>query len=115
MPSSIEYKDFLKRIIDDGIAAASGRFTDGSEELNWALSGFVSCEGLDPHDLRKLLIRSRQEAKETGKKEAATAVEWVCNCVSALLESNGLPVIIHPTVKGYFKTADVLGVSAGRN
>lgn len=35
-------------------------------------------------------------------------IEWVCNCVSAMLMNEGLPTIITPTCRGVMRANDVL-------
>lgn len=111
--------DFLTRVIDDGIAAAKADYNtpEQAHKLEGAIAGFEACRGLLPHQLGELLIESRrnQMAAYDGEIKAywrltcfAAEVEWVCNCVSAILENEGEEPIIPVTARGMMKANEVL-------
>lgn len=49
----MEYKTFLDRIIDDGIAAARRDYKTGPK-LEGAIAGFEACRGKLPNEVRAL-------------------------------------------------------------
>jgi len=112
---------FLSRVIDDGIAAAKDDYTrpDQEEKLRGSIAGFEACRGKNAEGLKELLESSRTATQDAHQREAADywwyrcyelEVEWVCNCFSAILANEGLPVIITPTARGTMKAAEIVGV-----
>lgn len=118
---SATYATFLDQIIRDGIAAAHHDYKDvSSHQLQGSLAGFEACRGKTPAELAALLADARRETAEAYWGQAAdywrtrcfeAEVEWVCNCVSAVLRNEGFPVIVPPTARGVQKAAQVVGVS----
>ena len=118
----MNYLDFLTRVIDDGIAAATADYKDAPNKLEGAVAGFEACRGKSPTELQKLFEVSNDRAHRAYVLEHdlnnywrercyALEVEWVCNVVSATLLNQGLPLIITPTARGYMKAAEILGVA----
>lgn len=121
----MDFTTFLDRLIDDGISAAkdSYRRPEQQQKLLGSIAGFDACRqvrGIHVHkDLGELLdssksatacARDQDKAKYWWYRCYEMEVEWVCNCVSAVLHNEGLPTIITPTMRGVFKAADIVGV-----
>ena len=115
-------QDVLKRIIDDGIAVAKAdyRLPEQKQKRDGAVAGFEACRGKTPAQLAVLLESARTNTREAHRSEATNyweircfeaEVEWVCNCVSAILANQHLPVIVTPTYRGVMKAAEVVGVA----
>ncbi len=114
--------DFLTRVIDDGIAAAKADYSEPRQahKRDGAVAGFEACRDKSPAELGELLTRARRDQMAAFDGPIETywnrtcfmhEVEWVCNCVSAVLQNEGLPVIITPTARGYMKAASIIGVA----
>ncbi len=121
---TMEYGAFLARIINDGIAAASEDYKDDEEKREGAVGGFLACRGLQPGELAELLREANQAASTAMMEDSprywrlrcyALEVEWVCNCVSAVLMNEKQPVIVQPTCRGVMKAAEILGVRGATN
>lgn len=120
------YDEFLTRIIDDGIAAARADYAK-PEQVEWlegSIAGFEACRGKNPLALRELLTAAMKNAGDARVHNAppedywylkclALEVEWVANCVSALLvNQDGHPLASHlPTARAVMKAAEVIGVA----
>jgi hypothetical protein len=115
------YEQFLARIIDDGIVAARADYTspDDADRLRGSLAGFEACRGLSPEQLGWLLGIAAAETTERHRAQAAdywywrcreAEIEWVCNCVSAVLMNEGSQAIAAwlPTARGVMKAHEVL-------
>lgn len=105
----MSYADFIDKIIETGVAGAREHYGEHSEKFRGSKAGFEDCRGKVPIDLTKLLKRVRQDAVEArlqGKSDywywrcREAEVEWVCNCVSAVLVSSGNEPIVPPTYRG---------------
>lgn len=129
----MNYRAFLNRICDDGIAEVKRAYTD-QNKISGAVEGFEQArQTLDPEDLKGLLATARQDTidarrradEDRGRPVLQTAadaywwwrmreqqIEWVANVVSASLYNTGEPVIIQPTMRGWNKAADILGRTA---
>lgn len=116
----MEYARFLTRVIDDGIAAAQKSYATDQPKLAGAIAAFESCRGKPPDALQAVLLYARGEtARVVGgslsdywrARVYEAEVEWVCNCVSAVLLGQGKPVLVPPTARGFLKAAQVLGVA----
>jgi hypothetical protein len=119
----LEYYEFLSKIINDGIEAAKADYNKPKDEhrLSGSLEGFESCRNKSPDELSTLLLNARKEATEKLRHDEKVEeywfhrckeleIEWVCNCVSAILQNHGLPTLITPTARGVLKAAEVVGV-----
>lgn len=113
----MKYEEFLQRVIDQGVAAASQSYENDGLKRRGALAGFRACEGKSVPELAKLLAdattssRHREDLAIDDYWEAVTyehEVEWVCNCVSA---ATGVR-IGHPTARGAIRAAAILGGGA---
>ena len=118
---SITYLDFLNCIINDGIEAATADYADDAQKREGAIAGFGACRNKQPAELQALLVGAGKAAVDAYITEADDywrtkcyyfEVEWVCNCVSAMLCNEGQPTIIVPTARGFMKAAEIVGVSA---
>ena len=123
--SGFTLEAFQTRVIDDGIAAAVADYAGDTEHRQQmregAVAGFEACRLKTPAELALLLRAARDRERTAMFSDApdtwwhkcyAGEVEWVCNCLSAVLQRHGLPVIVTPTMRGTFKAAEILGVSA---
>jgi hypothetical protein len=125
MPSStVTLEAFQTRVIDDGIAAAKEDYAGEAENRRLmregSVQGFVECRLKTPAELA-LLLREADERANVAFCDPegdrywywrcrALEIEWVCNCLSAILYNQGLPTIIPPTYRGMMKAAEIVGV-----
>jgi len=124
----MHFSEFLNRVIDDGIAAAREDYAKPAQKrkLEGSIAGFEACRNVRPlhahQDLTELLdaARTSTHAASLGDEREdywwfrcyELEVEWICNCVSAVLINEGKPPIITPTARGVLKAADIIGVRA---
>ena len=122
------YKKFIKKIVEDGIKAAKRDYKRADQKaiLKGSVAGFKDCLNKDVFGLSELLNKAQVKNQELflrkpnpNKKELdkywevggyTLEVEWVCNCVSALLMNEGKPTIITPTARGMIKASEIVGV-----
>lgn len=114
--------EFVDRVVTDGIRAAKHDYNvrrDG-QKLRGAISGFETCRGKDVSELTELLEAARIATEDAFQRDAPdywwyrcyqSEVEWVCNCVSACLLNQGLPVIVQPTARGIQNAARIVGIA----
>ena len=116
----MDYKTFLKRVIDEGIEAAKEDYKDDPQKRDGSVEGFEACRGLKPHELYLLLQDSRNATQKAFREQAKdywrircreAEIEWVCNVVSAMLSNQGLTPLITPTARGVQKAASIVGVA----
>ena len=121
----MNYKDFVNKLIEDGIVECTAKYDDQPNKLRGCVAGFKACRGLSPVELSSLLKRTVGERIyastqsdpdkywETRMKEAQ--IEFVCNAVSAALLSMGPEheLIVHPTFGGLQAASRILGTSNG--
>jgi hypothetical protein len=113
------FKDFLARVIDDGIKAASESYKDRPMKLEGAIAGFEACRCKTVFELRQRL-HAAANAKNLARVVDRTRywyyvcyhaeIEWICNVVSAALQNEKLDPIVAPTARGYMKAAEIIGV-----
>ena len=122
---SMNFREFLGRVIDEGKEAATQSFSGKPEKnhmLQGSLAGFEICRDKSPPQLAELLQRGqrlRMNLRFAGASSNLTRywkwacyvneIEWVCNVVSAALYNQGMPVIVTPTARGVMKAASILG------
>lgn len=117
----IEYNEFLKRIIDRGITAASESYKDDPPKRRGALAGFEASRDKTPEELRELLKEAMEASEQALRDELPIdeywetrcrnlEIEWVCNCVSVVLHQNGLPTIVAPTYRAAMLVAEIVGI-----
>lgn len=117
--------EFLARVIDGGIAGATADYSANTPNdkmmLEGAVAGFESCRGKSPEQLAILLREARINQTRAHAEQLpdywrhacfAAEIEWVCNCVSALLQNEGLPIIVTPTARGFLRAAEIVGVQS---
>lgn len=129
------WDELLNRIIDDGLAAVRADYKDKPRWwLEGAVAGLEACRGKTPEQLGRLYVRAR--VVEHRAMHAAcditrltdvahnrawrvrtfmAEVEWVCNCISVLLQESGLePLASHlPTARAYLKMNEILTSRTG--
>lgn len=114
------FDDFVTKIVDDGIQAATDDYTrpDQQDKLRGSVAGFEICRGKNVEELRELLAASATATQDACQRDSdywwyrcyESEVEWVCNCVSALLHNQKLPTIVTSTARGAMKAAEIVGV-----
>jgi hypothetical protein len=119
----VNYETFLQRVIDDGLAAAHADYDKPQQAqlLKGSVDGFEACRGIAPHGLVELWERAGLTMRDKPIDEHwywrgyQNEVEWVMNCVSAVLQHEGKPPLLAwlPTARAYLKAAEVLGVREG--
>lgn len=123
------YDDLLHRLIADGIEAARRDYAGADDrrraKLAGSIDGFEDCRGKQPSEILGILNAARKRTHEArirlheGEirdhdywrvrcREAE--VEWMANCVSAVLVNQGLPPIVAPTARAMMAVARIVGV-----
>lgn len=122
----MSFDEFLSRVIDDGIAAAKADYVkpEQKHKLEGSIEGFEACRDKSSVQLALLLADARQAAQRAYQESAGSdevedywrvrcyeaEVEWVCNCVSAVLMNESRECIVPPTARGVMKAAEIVGV-----
>lgn len=123
------YDDFLHRLIKEGIAAAKKDYQSDEDnnrgKLAGSIDGFEACRGKQPIEILKLLedarVKGHQAFIRVHEKEISDfeywkvrccemEIEWVANCVSAMLVNQGLQPIVYPTYRAVMAVAKIVGV-----
>lgn len=112
------YEEFLARIIKDGLAEVQEAYKDQPNKLKGCINGFKACEDCDPEELAEVLKRAQAQRswaytsndhdKYWRARMQEAQIEFVCNCVSAMLMNEKKPVIINPTARGLMKAAEII-------
>ena len=118
------YNEFLTRIIDEGIAAATADYTDpkDKERLEGSIAGFNACRNLLPEQLVEAWQTATTDVNVAFREQKINywyyrcfqlEVEWVINVVSAMLINEGQQPLLAwlPTANGAMKAASILGVN----
>jgi hypothetical protein len=119
----MDYYGFLKRVIDDGIAAAKADYNkpEEKERLDGSVEGFEACRGKDPAALFELLTKAQRRTAEARDERLneywrsrcfEAEVEWVCNVISASMTNSGFPPIVPVTANGVAQAARILADGA---
>lgn len=114
-------KEFIDRVIDDGIVAVNRDYArpDQKDKRDGSIAGFEACRDKTPQELAELLDACRTATLDARLNEKTRywwfrcyelEVEWVCNCVSVLLQRSNLPVIVPPTCRAVRQAAKIVGV-----
>lgn len=122
--SNMTYNEFLTRIIDEGIAAATADYTDpkDKERLEGSIAGFNACRNQLPEQLVETWSEANKKCNDAFFEQRENywwfrcfqlEVEWVCNVVSAMLVNEGQDPLLawFPTANGVTKAASILGVN----
>lgn len=120
----MDYYEFLNKVIDEGINAATADYSEASDknQLDGSIAGFNACKNLLPEQLFELWTGASAKANNAfGDTEEIywynrcfqLEVEWVCNVVSAMMVNEGQDPIFSwlPTVNGAIKAASIIGVT----
>jgi hypothetical protein len=126
----MNYNEFLTRVIDEGIEAATADYTKESEkqQLEGSIAGFNACRDKSPEELVEVWKQAGKRTEEASHEVYKTQskgdywyhrcfqseVEWVCNVVSAMLMNQGnyAPLLSWlPTANGAMKAASIIGVN----
>jgi len=122
----MDYNEFLTRVIDEGIQAATADYVEESdkERLEGSIAGFNACRDKTPEQLVEVWSEVSAKVNNAfGNPEEnywyhrcfQLEVEWVCNVVSAMLMNEGYttPLLAWlPTANGAMKAASIIGVNA---
>jgi len=121
----MDYNQFLRRIIDEGIAAVTADYTEESDKdrLEGSIAGFNACRDKLPEQLVEIWTKASADVNEAfGDREKKywwlrcfqLEVEWVINVVSAMLINEGQKPLLAwlPTANGGMKAASILGVQS---
>lgn len=125
----MNYIEFLTQVIERGIKSCSADpiINKHPKRLEGSIEGFNACRDKTPEELAALLAETRRKGHNArldseGKREDdledywkarhyELQVEWVCNCVSAMLMNEGKGVIIPPTARAMINISEIIGVS----
>lgn len=120
----MDYYEFLNRVIDEGIAAATADYTKESEkqQLEGSIAGFNACRNLLPDQLVELWQKANADRNNAYVLQGEnywwyscfhSEVEWVINVVSAMLVNEGQDALLSwlPTANGMMKAASIVGVA----
>jgi hypothetical protein len=121
----MNYNEFLTRVIDEGIAAATADYTNESDkdQLEGSIAGFNACRDKSPEQLVELWTKAGMDVNNAfGDMEKRywffrcyqLEVEWVINVVSAMLMNEGYKPLLAwlPTANGGMKAASILGTQS---
>lgn len=120
--------EFIAEIVKDGIEAAGRDYSrpdaTGRAMRSGAVDGFKACLGKTPDELRALLAseRKKTESLRRGTSPSSTEdaahywyqrckeaeIEWVCGCVSVVLNEQGGEPISGMTARQVLHSARVL-------
>jgi hypothetical protein len=124
----MNYREFLQKVIDDGVDAAKWdyRGPDQARKLAGSIAGFEACRRKVPIELAELYAEAQKKRYEASlgllSKKVTNddywaarcyelEVEWVCNVVSAMQKNEGQQqAILRPTARAVMKAAEILGV-----
>lgn len=114
--------EFLDKVIETGIMGAHHDYRNSPNKLAGAIAGFEACRGRNPDEIRELLQAARAEVQDMRRthhtvhditaywrarcKEAE--IEWIANCMSAVLVNNGMRPIIPYTARGALHAHHIL-------
>jgi hypothetical protein len=126
----MQFEQFLERVIEAGIEGAKHSYRKPEDEykLRGSINGFEACRGKSITELGQLLKDSREQTHaalmQVHKAEilpedywqircSGLEVEWVCNCVSALIFLRpdmlaGNDVLVAPTVRAVMLVQNIL-------
>lgn len=123
------YNDLINRLIEEGIEGArkdyAGEGKCDAEKLAGSIDGFEACRGLQPEQMKDLLEDAHNKMQQAffrvSEKEISDGeywrvrcrqaeIEWMANCVSAVMMNEGLEPIIPPTARAVLAVAKILGV-----
>ena len=117
--NTMNFTDFLNRVIDDGIAAANESYKTDDLKREGAVAGFEACRDKTDFELRQLCFAASNMVNVAVVLERErywyhrcfhAEIEWVCNVVSVILQNEGIEPIVMPTARGYLKAAEIVGV-----
>jgi hypothetical protein len=127
----MDYLTALDAVIARGIEAARRDYKDSAHKRDGAVAGFNACRGKTPVELEKLreeasaattAARNKQldddfKAQDYWKTRCYEAeIEWVCNCVAAILfnqkQPSPFPRHVGPTARAMATMARIIGVDS---
>ncbi len=134
----MDYPEFLKQVIEKGIAGAKADFVSekDKERLQGSIDGFNACTDKLPDELIELYIQSGKRANQAEidshdydkpegyhtfalepehgywyYRQFQLEVEWVCNCVSVVMQHQGFPPLLShlPTISARITVFEFCG------
>lgn len=102
------FKQFVTKVVEEGIAGAKRDYQNQEMKLRGAVAGFAACVDKTGGELRELLFAAKSSRQQAYIEEDdnywwyrcyEAEVEWVCNCVSVVLVSGGTTPLVEPTIK----------------
>lgn len=116
--SGLTYESFLNQVIEGGLAGILVSYAHEPDKLKGSREGFEACRGKTPDQLWELLVEARRRSWDAQREMAENywevrhtelQIEWTCNCVSAMLQNEGLPTIVPPTARAVLRVHEILG------
>lgn len=125
----MDYFKFLECVINDGIETTKRDYSkpEDSFRLKGSIEGSESCRFKRSDQLEHVLNSARMNSKSAldayiieknddllneywYRRCFEDEVEWVCNCISAIMINQGLESIIPPTARGMIKASEIIGM-----
>lgn len=109
-------REFIDRVIEDGIVSLLNTTTNERKQQG-GVAGFNACRDKSPPELLDVLSAARLSVSQAYAEQDKdywwyrfyeAQVEWVCNCVSAVLMNQGLPILVQPTARGVLNAQRIL-------
>lgn len=106
----------IEKVIALGIEAARKDYAKDPLKRDGAINGFEACRGKDVKALAELLDQAYQRVNQARKTRTTYwywrcrlgEIEWVCNCVGAILMNQGLPCPFLVTARGVLTVSKIL-------
>lgn len=111
--------EFQHEVIEHAIRGAHEDYRDEPQKRDGAIAGLEACRSLNARQLGTMLVAANTALSQAYAEKSPrywevamfhAEVEWVCDCVSAVLLSMGSAPIISPTARGYAKAAEIIGI-----
>jgi hypothetical protein len=106
----MRYQDFLTQVVEESTLAATKDYTAKNKkpQLEGSIAGLRACLDKSPPQLSALLERAKKVHEKTITSRTninrywrvrcfLAEVEWVCNVMSVVLMTHGMPTIVAPT------------------
>lgn len=106
----MRYQDFLTKVVEESTKAASRDYAARTKKAHreGSIAGLKACLDKSPPQLALLLERAERVHKKTIATKTNIGrywrvrcffaeVEWVCNVMSVILMTQGMPTIVPPT------------------
>lgn len=113
----MELAGFIAEVLLRGLNEATKNYKAGSK-LKGAWAGLEACRNKNIQELTTLYEQAivvRSLAEDSGHaywalRSYEAEIEWVCGCVSVLLQGANLPIIVAPSQRSIQTAANILGI-----